>query len=66
MWASDLNRIVLMGFEEAWRHDLTAMDALHVAAAKAVGAIELVTTEKPTKPMFRCEGVSVRSIFVDA
>jgi hypothetical protein len=55
-----------MGFEEAWRHDLTAMDALHVAAAKAVGAIELVTTEKPTKPMFRCEGVSVRSIFVDA
>ena len=31
-----------------------AFDALHLAAALAAGADELITTEKPTKPLFRC------------
>lgn len=48
-------------FALALEHGLTAVDALHVAAAEAEGA-ELVTTEKPTKPMFRVTSVEVTSI----
>ncbi|WP_334951383.1 hypothetical protein [Nostoc sp.] len=39
------------------------MDALHVAAALSVGAEELVTTEKRTKPMHRVTSINVVSIF---
>jgi len=42
-------------------HGLTAVDALHVAAAGAEGA-EMVTQEKPTKPMFRVTSITVTSI----
>lgn len=42
-------------------HGLTAVDALHLAAAEAEEA-ELVTTEKPTKPMFRATSVEVTSV----
>lgn len=45
----------------AREHGLGAVDALHVAAAEAEGA-ELVTTEKPTKPMFRVSSAMVVSI----
>jgi predicted nucleic acid-binding protein len=41
---------------------LSAMDALHVAAAMRARCEELVTTEKTTKPMFRVGGLSVLSI----
>lgn len=45
----------------AREHGLGAMDALHVAAAEAEGA-ELVTTERPTRPMFRVSSTVVTSI----
>jgi len=45
----------------AREHGLHAVDALHVAAAEAEGA-ELVTSEKPTKPMFRVSSTTVTSI----
>lgn len=45
----------------AREHGLRAMDALHVAAAEAEGA-ELVTTERPTQPMFRVTSITVTSI----
>ena len=45
----------------AREHGLGAVDALHVAAAEAEGA-ELVTTERPSKPMFRVTAVTVTSI----
>ncbi|MGD8453160.1 MAG: type II toxin-antitoxin system VapC family toxin [Phycisphaerae bacterium] len=41
---------------------LAAMDALHVAAARQANAAELVTAERPTKPMFRVGNPTVRSI----
>ncbi len=47
--------------ELAAEHGLGAVDALHVAAAEA-GDAELVTTEKPTQPMFRVSSVRVTSI----
>jgi predicted nucleic acid-binding protein len=34
-------------------YGLSALDALHVAAALLAGCDELITTEKPDKPMFR-------------
>jgi hypothetical protein len=39
------------------------MDALHIAAAISVGAEEFITTEKPTKPMYRVTDIKVVSLF---
>ena len=44
---------------------LAAMDALHVAAARQAGAAELVTSERPDKPMFRVTNPRVCSIRPD-
>jgi predicted nucleic acid-binding protein len=41
---------------------LSALDALHVAAALAVGADELITTERPGKPIHRVREITVRTI----
>jgi predicted nucleic acid-binding protein len=49
--------------EEARTLGLSALDALHVAAAIATGSTELVTSEKPGKPIHRLRRVSVRSIY---
>lgn len=47
---------------EAEAVGLSAMDALHIAAAKRAGCDEFVTAEKHTKPLFRVAGVQVTSI----
>lgn len=41
---------------------LSALDALHVAAAVIAGCDEFVTTESPVKPIFRVNVVTVVSI----
>ena len=46
----------------AEKHGIAAMDAIHVAHAIEAEADELVTAEKPTKPMFRVEEIVVVSI----
>jgi predicted nucleic acid-binding protein len=43
---------------------LAALDALHVAAARRVGAEELVTSEGPTKPLQRARDLNVVTIQV--
>lgn len=43
-------------------YGLSALDGLHVAAALAVGADELVTTEGATKPMHRAGGIKITAI----
>jgi predicted nucleic acid-binding protein len=43
---------------------LSALDALHVAAAFSVEADELITTETPRKPIHRVQGIVVRTIRV--
>jgi hypothetical protein len=53
-------KIVALALEEAARCDLKAIDALHVAAAHLAGCQEFITTEKPTKPLYRTQLVSVR------
>lgn len=47
---------------EAESFGLSAIDALHVAAAKRARCHEFVTTEGPTKPLFRVSGLQITSI----
>jgi hypothetical protein len=47
---------------EAEAVGLSAMDALHIAAAKHAACDEFVTAEKPTKPLFRVTGIQVTTI----
>jgi len=47
----------------AIRYDLTLVDALHVSAAITADVDELVTLEKPSKPMLRVTEVPVVSIY---
>jgi predicted nucleic acid-binding protein len=61
-WASDLDQLIDNAYGLACQYGLAAIDALHVAAAFAVGAEELITTEKPTNPMHRVENISIVAI----
>ncbi len=48
--------------EQAQRAGLAAMDALHMAAARAGEAAEFIMVERPGKPLFRVEGLTVRTL----
>jgi predicted nucleic acid-binding protein len=61
-WALDLEQITQTAHRIAQTHGLAGMDALHIAAALSMGADEFVTTEKPTKPMYRVTEILVVSI----
>ena len=61
-WASDVEQLLEDGYRIGCNYGLAAIDALHVAAALAVGADELVTTERTTKPMHRINEIRVISI----
>ncbi|MGH2532235.1 MAG: nucleic acid-binding protein [Thermomicrobiales bacterium] len=65
-WADRLDLVVENALEEASRSGLAALDALYVAAAKLLGAEELVTTERPGKPIHRVTGIKVVSIHPSA
>ena len=62
LWADDLDLIVEMANQKASEMGLAAMDSLHLAAAISAGAEELVTTERPSKPIFRTKDIQVISI----
>ena len=62
-WANDLNCIIQDSHNIACHYGLAAMDALHIAAAISVGAEEFVTTEKPTKPMYRVTDIKIVYLF---
>lgn len=62
VWAEANESLVQSAFDEAVKSGLDALDSLHVASAVAVGADELVTTERRTKPIHRSKLVSVRTI----
>jgi predicted nucleic acid-binding protein len=64
-WALDLDQITQTAHRIAQTHGLAGMDALHIAAALSMGADEFVTTEKPTKPMYRITEILVVSIAAD-
>ena len=54
--------LVAQAEREAEQAGLSAVDALHVAAAKKATCHELITAEKPDKPLFRVVGLNVKSI----
>ena len=58
-WAKDLDAIVAAALREASDCGVQAMDALHVAAASAVGAEELVTTERLSRSIHRARSVRI-------
>jgi predicted nucleic acid-binding protein len=55
--------IVTLALREAERSGIAAMDALHIAAAHLLKADVFITTEKPTKPMYRTSLVEVRYLY---
>lgn len=65
-WATDLPAIVKAAQREASTYGVEAMDALHVAAAAAVGASELVTAEKSTRSIHRAKSVKIVTIYPSA
>jgi predicted nucleic acid-binding protein len=61
-WALPLDAIVQQAYLEASSLGLAAIDALHVSAAIALHADELVTTKKREKPMHRVTSFKVISL----
>ena len=47
---------------EAEAVGLSALDSLHIAAAKHAACDDFVTAEKPTEPLFRVTGIQVTTI----
>ncbi len=60
-WIPSSPELSRRALDVAREYGLGAMDALHVACAEAAGA-ELITAERPTKPMLRVVSVEVTSI----
>lgn len=58
LWADSDAKFVTQAFELASTYGLGGFDALHAVAALKFGA-ELITTEKPTKPIFRIPSLNV-------
>ena len=61
-WATDVENILTAGYQEAAEFGLGAMDALHIAAAVATEADEFITSEKPSKSIYRTRSIAVISI----
>ena len=59
---STSSELTALALDMASKYDMTPIDALHVGAATVAGIDELVTMEKPTKPMCRVKEVKVVSI----
>lgn len=54
--------LMMQAYTEAYTFGLAALDAVHIAAAKFSGAEEFITTERPTTPLFRVTGISIKTI----
>jgi hypothetical protein len=63
VWFRQLDKIEAAAQTEAAKAGLSAMDALHVAAAHLSRADEFVTTEKPDKAIHRSSLVKVVYLF---
>ena len=62
-WFHDSSAIVELARKECAKSGLNAMDGLHVAAAHLLRADEFVTTEKPTKSIYRSALVKIVYLF---
>jgi len=51
--------VIELAIDEGCKTGIAGMDALHIACAASVDAEEFITTEKPTKPMYRTSLIKV-------
>jgi predicted nucleic acid-binding protein len=58
--------VTAQALQLASEYDITPMDAIHVGVALIAKVDELVTMEKPTKPMCRVKEVTVTSLYPNA
>ena len=61
-WATVDVELTESAFTLASNAGLSALDALHLAAAHQTGCEEFVTTEKPTKPIHRTNLIAITTI----
>jgi predicted nucleic acid-binding protein len=54
--------LMQLAYTEACQSGLSGLDALHIAAAKFSGSEEFITTERPTKPIFRVTGIIIKTL----
>ena len=59
IWINASKPLFNEAYKEACFLGLAGFDAYHLAAALAAGATEFITTEKPLKPLFRSDKISV-------
>lgn len=59
-WEPATEELLADALREAGKVPLSAVDAIHVAAARRLNADELVTGEKPGKPLHQVKGIKVR------
>ena len=62
-WAMPSSALLDQALRQAARIGLSAMDALHVAAAISVEADELVTTEGPGKAIHRVTQLRITTLY---
>jgi predicted nucleic acid-binding protein len=62
LWVAPTLPLVRQAFHIAASHGLSAVDALHMAAAEIAGAAEFVTAERATSPLFRVTSLRIVSI----
>jgi predicted nucleic acid-binding protein len=55
-------RLLEQALKEACQFGLSACDAIHVMAARRGKCVEFVTTDKPTRPLFRVSDIKVISL----
>jgi hypothetical protein len=56
--------LITQAHTEACTFDLSTLDALHTTFAKAGGAEEFITTERPTAPLFRVTGIVIKPLIL--
>jgi predicted nucleic acid-binding protein len=61
-WARWDDTLLERALDLASRSGLSALDALHAAAALSLGADEIVTTEKLGRPIHRVPGILIRTL----
>jgi predicted nucleic acid-binding protein len=62
VWAELAPTLVEEAYRDACSSGLSAMDALHIAAAASVNADEFVTSERSDRPIHRTKRVRVTSL----
>lgn len=62
IWATDLDKILQRGYQEASQFGLGIMDAFHIAAV-LVKAEEFITNEKLEKSIHRTTSIKIISIY---